>query len=221
MSSVLPLGYPHRVAIVACPFCREMFERTEAKSCPVCGIALQALEKLPPAPTLAHELEDDGIPPAPEHVPFAATYAGRGRGAMVFLGVLGVALFFATWIHLTLPYIAEISGFDLAKRQGWSWAGVVAWVVLVPTVASRRTIAQLRGARFAAAFLSFVPAFTATIIAVFTPPHGILPVHFTYGWPLWATIALSVVATVFSTRLGGRLDVVSVSTGTSAGQTLH
>jgi hypothetical protein len=221
MSSVLPLGYPLRVAIVACPFCREMFERTEAKSCPVCGIALQALEKLPPAPTLAHELEDDGIPPAPEHVPFPATYAGRGRGAMVILGVLGVALFFATWVHLTLPYIAELSGFDLARRLGWSWGGGVAWVVLVPTVASRRTIAQLRGARFAAGFLSLVPAVTAGILAVFPPHGGLLPVRFVYGWPMWATILLSLVATVVGVRLGGRLDVVSVSTGSSAGHTLH
>jgi len=94
-------------------------------------------------------------------------------------------------------------------------------VVLVPTVASRRSIAQLRGARFAAAFLSFIPAFNATIIAVFTPPHGIVPVRFTYGWPLWATIALSLVATVLGTRLGGRLDVMTVSTGSSAGQALH
>jgi hypothetical protein len=220
-SAVVPFGYPRRVAIVACPFCREMFERTEAKHCPVCGIALQALEKLPPAPTLAHELEDDGIPPAPEHVPFPATFLGRGRGAIVALGVLGILLFFMTWIHVTLPYIVELSGFDLARRQGFSWAGGVAWVVLVPTIASRRTIAQLRGARFAAAFLSFVPAFTATIIAVFTPPHGILPVRFTYGWALWATIALSLVATAVSARLGGRLDVMTVSTGSSVGHALH
>jgi hypothetical protein len=221
MSPLHSFGYPRRVAIVACPFCREMFERAEARSCPVCGIALQSLERLPPAPTLAHELEDDGIPPAPEHVPFAWTFAGRGRGAMVALGVLGVALFFGTWVHLTLPYVAEISGFDLARRLGWSWAGGVAWVVLVPTVASRRTIAQLRGARFAASFLGFVPAVTAAILAAFPPRGGLLPVRFVYGWPLWATLALSLLATLAGARLGGRLDVVEVSTGSSAGQTLH
>lgn len=221
MSTALPFGYPPPVAIVACPFCREMFERSEAKNCPVCGIGLQALEKLPPAPTLAHELEDDGIPPAPEHVPFAASYLGRGRGAMVGVGIVGVALFFATWVHLTLPYIAELSGFDLARRLGWSWGGGVAWVVLVPTVASRRTIAQLRGARFAAAFLSLVPAVTAGILAIFPPHGGLLPVRFVYGWPMWATIGLSLVATVMGVRLGGRLDVVTVASGSSAGHTLH
>jgi hypothetical protein len=217
----MAFGYPRRVAIVACPFCREMFERAEAKSCPVCGIALQAIEKLPPAPTLAHELEDDGIPIAPEHVPFPATYLGRGRGTIVALGLVGIVLFFLTWVHVTLPYVIELSGFDLARRQGFSWAGGVAWVVLVPTVASRRTIAQLRGARVAAGFLSFIPAFTAAIIAVFTPPQGILHVRFTYGWPLWATLGLSLVAAGLSTRLGGRLDVIAVPTGSSAGHPLH
>jgi hypothetical protein len=221
VSALFSFGYPAPVAIVACPFCREMFDREEAMACPVCGIPLQTLEKLPPAKTLLHELEDDGVPPAPENIPFAATYAGRGRGAMAVLAVVGFVLFFSTWLHVTLPYLAELSGFDLARRQGWSWGAAVAWVVLIPTVGSRRTIAQLRGARFAAILLSLVPGVTASILVIFPQRGSIVPVHFTYAWSLWATLMVSLVATVVGARLGGRLDVMTVPKGTSEGQTLH
>lgn len=198
-----------------------MFERDEAESCPICGIALRSLDKLPRAETLLHEFEDDGVPPAPEQLPFSLAYAGRGRGALVAIGIVGLVLFFLPWIHLTLPYIAELSGFDLARRLGWSWSGGVAWVVLVPTVASRRTIAQLRGARFAASFLGLIPAVTAGILATF-PPHGTLfPVRFTFGWPVWGTIAVSLGAVIVGARLGGRVDVMSVPKGSSAGKILH
>jgi hypothetical protein len=216
-----PLGYPPAVAIVACPFCREMFDLEEASSCPVCGIPLQSLEKLPPAKTLLHELEDDGIPPAPENIPFPVTFLGRARGPMILLGVIGLALFFAPWIHLTLPYVDDLSGFDLARRGGWSWGAAVAWVVMVPTVASRRTIAQLRGARFAACFLSVIPVVTLSVLMLFPPQRGVVPVRFTYGWPFWATFAVSLIATVVGSRLGGRVEVMDVPTGTSVGQTLH
>jgi hypothetical protein len=198
-----------------------MFDRQETSCCPMCGIPLQSLERLSPTKTLHHELEDDEVPPLPEHVPFAATYAGRGRGVMVGLGVLGFALFFSTWVHLTLPEVVDLSGFDLARRLGWSWAAGVAWAVMVPTVASRRTVAQLRGARFAAAFLSLIPAVTAVILALRPPHPAFVPVRFTYGWPLWATMCVSFAATAVGARLGGRLDVLSVPTGSSGGQIVH
>jgi hypothetical protein len=221
MRTFVPFGYPESVAIVACPFCREMFERDEVANCPVCGIALRALDKLPRADTLLHEFEDDGVPPAPEQLPFALTYAGRGRGALVVLGILGIALFFLPWVHLTVPYIAELSGFDLARRLGWSWGAGVAWVVMVPTVASRRTIAQLRGARFAASFLSLIPAVTAGILTAF-PPHGrLFPVRLTFGWAIWTTIAVSLGAVLVGAKLGGRVDVMTVPKGSSAGKILH
>jgi hypothetical protein len=140
---------------------------------------------------------------------------------MVAIGVVGIALFFLPWVHLTVPYIAELSGFDLARRLGWSWGAGVAWVVLVPTVASRRTIAQLRGARFAASFLSLIPAVTAGILAAF-PPHGrLFPVRLTFGWAIWSTIAVSLIAVFVGARLGGRVDVMTVPKGSSAGKTLH
>jgi hypothetical protein len=122
---------------------------------------------------------------------------------------------------MTLPDVRSISGFDLARRLGWSWGAAVAWVVLVPTVLSRRSIAQLRGARVAAAFLALVPAVTTVILLARPPRAGIVPIRITYDWPLFATLAVSAVAFAVAVRLGGRVDDIKVSRGTSQGQALQ
>jgi hypothetical protein len=215
------MGYASIVAIIACPFCREMFQKGEAKSCPVCGITLERVEKLPPSQELLNELGEDGVPPAPEHVTLPFSYVGRGRGPLLLLSLVGLVFFFLPWIHLTLPYIADLAGFDVARRLGWPWGVAVAWVVLAPTVGSRRTIAQLRGARVAAAFLAAVPAVTAFILLAFPPHGGLVPLRFSWAWPIWATAAASVVALGWAVRLGGRIDDIKVAHGSSRGQALH
>ena len=52
------LRYAPRVALLACPFCREMFEVGESKACPVCGVPLVAFEKLPASD---EALSEDGV----------------------------------------------------------------------------------------------------------------------------------------------------------------
>ena len=93
--------------------------------------------------------------------------------------------------------------------------------MLIPTVLSRRNIAQLRGARVAAAFLAAIPAVAVTIL-LSKPPHGgIVPVRYTWDWPIYAMLAVSLTAIVFAVRLGGRADDIKVARGTSQGQHLH
>ena len=93
--------------------------------------------------------------------------------------------------------------------------------VLVPTVLSRRTIWQLRGARVAAAFLSAVPLVT-TMILWMKPPHGgLIPVKFEYGFAFFATMVLSAIAIVLSVGLGGKIEDIKVVRGTSKGEVLH
>jgi hypothetical protein len=213
------MGYAAAVAIVACPFCREMFEEGEAVACPICGMGLKALEKLPPS--YDAQAEDPGIPVDPEYEPLPAAYLGRNKGALSLVGLVGIALFFLPWVHVTMPDLYTFTGFDLARRLGWSWAAIVAWGVLIPTVMSRRSIMQLRGARVAAAFLSAIPAVTVAILIARPPHSGLVPVRFTYDWPLYATLAASLVATALAIRLGGRLDDIKVERGTSKGQHLH
>lgn len=198
-----------------------MFEEGEAAACPICGVALKAFEKLPPSPD-AHAVDPENAPKAPEYEPLPLTYLGRAKGPLLALALVGIGLFMAPWIHMTLPNDELLSGFDVARRLGWSWGAGVAWVVLVPTVLSRRSIVQMRGARVAAAFLSLVPAVTAAILLL-RPPRGAhhVPLRFTWEWPMWAILAVSALAFVFALRLGGRADDIRVKRGTSEGHTLH
>jgi hypothetical protein len=197
-----------------------MFEEGEAKACPVCGMSLKKFDDLPPSAEALHD--EAGVPTAPEMELLPWSYLGRGRGALVVLSVAGLALFFLPWVKLTLPYIDAKSGFDLAhSRLGWLWASFVSWVVLVPTVFSRRSIAQMRGARVAAGFLSAIPAVAVAILLARPPRGGIVPVKYTWEWPLYAMLAISLVAVAVSVRLGGRVDDIKVSRGTSKGQPVH
>jgi hypothetical protein len=208
-----------RMALVACPFCREMFEEGEETHCPVCGVQLTSFSNLPPSIEAG---DDEDAPLAPEQEPLPSTYMGRGKGILGALGILGLALFFLPWLHMSLPYELTMTGFDVARtRLGWVWAAGVAWGVLVPTVLSRRSIAQMRGARVAAAFLSAIPAVTVSILLARPPKGGIIPLRFEYGWALWATLFVSLAAIALAVRFGGRVDDIKLSRGSSKGQELH
>ncbi len=207
------------MALLACPFCRELFQEGERAKCPVCGVALVAFEKLGPS----HEVQsEDGLPVEPEHELLPARYLGRGRGLLVALGLAGLVAFFLPWVELTMPDVLALSGFALAQRLGWAWGAGVAWFILVPTVLSRRSIFQLRGARVAAAFLAAVPGTTVAVLLA-RPPHGAhgVPVHFTFGAGLYATLGLSIAALGAAMLLGGRADDIRVRRGSSAGQLVH
>ena len=211
--------YSARVGLIACPFCREMFEEGEANQCPVCGVSLAKLDKLP----LSHDALHEETPIEPEHQRFAFTYLGRGRGPLLLLAVVGIALFLAPWVRVTqMGDSSALSGFDVAHRFGWPWSTVVAWFVLLPAIASRRSIAQLRSARVAATMLAAIPATTVAILASH-PPHGrgLLPIDIAFTWPFWATLATSLVAVAFAVRLGGRVDDIKVDRGSSVGHTVH
>jgi hypothetical protein len=215
----LPLRYARHVSLLACPFCREMFEHDEYEKCPVCGVPLVAFEKLP----ISDEaLSEDGVVREPEWEPLPATYMGRGRGPLAVLALVGLVVFCLPWVHMTVPDIVSYSGFMLAKRLGWAWGAGVAWFVLVPTVLSRRSIMQMRGARVAVSFLAAVPGTTAALLLA-RPPHGShgVPLRFTWEWGIYATIALSVVAVGFALFFGGRVDDIKVRRGSSSGQMVH
>jgi hypothetical protein len=213
------LRYALQVPLFACPFCHDMFEKREAETCPVCGVALVAFEKLAPS---AEALDEFGLPVAPEHELLSRTYMGRGRGALAALAVAGLVAFCLPWVHLTMPDSVDYSGLAIAMRLGWAWGAGVAWFVLTPTVLTRRTIMQMRGARVAASFLSAVPGMTAALLLA-RPPHGShgVPLRFTFEPGLYATLALSVTAVAFSLFFGGPLDEIRVRQGTSKGQIVH
>jgi hypothetical protein len=214
-------GYDDRVALKACPFCREMFEAGEHEECPVCGVALAAFEKLPPS---IDAMNEDGVPTAPELETLPLTDLGRGKGVLVGIAFVGLVMFFLPWVHITLPYIDSRSAFDIAHgRAGWLWGAGSAWLVLIPTVLSRRSIAKMRGARVAAAFLAAIPGVCVADLVLFRPKYdGYVPVHLSWAMPLWVTLALSIVGIGFAMfTLGGSMSDIRVSRGTSVGQDLH
>lgn len=201
-------GYHRPMGLVACPFCRELFETGEAKNCPVCGIELSALGKLP----LSHDAAaEEAVPTLPEQETLPFTYWGRGRGALALIALLGFVCFFLPWIKESQPEILTFSGFVLARKLGWSWAPLIAWMVLLPLVLSRRSIFKMQGARAAAFLMSLFPA--ATILMLYFKPRPnwmYFTVRYEFQPAFWATLVLSVVAIVISLRFGGTSRVVTV-----------
>ncbi len=213
-------GYTHRALtdLIACPFCRELFAPGEAQICPCCGLPLSNLASLPAS---YDALVEEDWPREPEWEPLAPTYWRRSRGALVLAGCLGVFLFFAPWVHVTVPETMSLSGLDVARRTVWPWACLVSWLMLVATALSRRSVAKMRGARVAASLFSAIPLTTAIVLFVNPPRSSLIPLRFTWGYGILATLAVSVAAIPFAVRFGGKLDELATQHGTSKGQTLH
>jgi len=208
--------------LIACPFCHELFARNEARDCPACGLPLTDISKLPPSHDALAE-DDFGIPMQPHLETLPWFEVRRGRGILLVGAVLGFIAFFAPWVNMTSPEIHVMSGADLAKRSGWIWGAVVGWFILFPMTLTRRSIDQMRGARVAAAFLAFVPLVTVSILWLMPPHARRIPIRFDWGWGLYATWILSLLATLAAVRFGGRIDDIKVSRGALArrGEPLH
>jgi hypothetical protein len=204
--------------LVACPFCREMFEKGEAAACPACGLALTDLDKLPPSHDALAEADDFGIPRQPHLEPLPRWYMGRGKGLLIAASLLGLAAFFMPWIDMTAPEIRVLSGADLARgRIGWIWSAAVAWFVLLPMVASRPSIDKMRGARVAAAFLSAIPVVSTSILYLMPPHSRYVPLRYQFGFGFFATWVIGVVSILVSVRFGGKIDDIAVTRGRVAG----
>lgn len=194
--------------ILACPFCRELSPEGEATHCETCGVELVPMEKLPPSPeVLAEQLAAEQQTP-PEYRRLPWYYPGRGRGLLIGLAAAGLVGFFSPWVHISQPSDVTLSGFDLARGQaGWLWGGAVGWFLTMPLVATRRSLVQLRGVRVVCVtFALMTLCETALLLALPPQQSRYVRTEFGYEWGLYASLALSVVATWVAARLGGRLD---------------
>jgi hypothetical protein len=191
--------------LVACPFCRQLFEPSEASACPDCGLGLKDLAKLPPSYDAKLEYPEEPIPPHMETLPW--TYRGRGRMLLLALAVFGFAAFFAPWISESAPELRVLRGFDLARLSGFFWAPAVAWFVLFPLVLTRRSVFKMRGSRVAVGLLAAIALLTVALLLGHPPrssPHR--PVRIEWGWGIYASAAAAFAAVLASFRFGGRLD---------------
>jgi len=190
--------------LLACPFCRTLYRHGEGKTCAVCGVPLVPFERLPPSADALAEEPLVAVAPEDELLPWH--YFGRGRGPLLALSLLGIALFFAPWVRIELPETALRSGFDLARgRAGWLWGGATGWIVLVPLVWTRRTIYKLRGIRpIAVAFSAMTLGEIALMVAM--PPRArYVPVEIHWAFGLYGSALVSAAATVTAALLGGAL----------------
>jgi hypothetical protein len=232
------LGYPASMATLqACPFCRKLFTAGEARSCPDCDVALVGMNQLPPSLDALEDDAEQGQIALPEDQLLPPTYMGRGRGALIALSIAGILSFFLPWVELTAPESAVYSAFDLARgRAGWLWGGVTAWLVLIPLVLTRRTIARMRGVRIVTVMFAAMTVTEVLMLCLLPPRRGVAPLelHFRYG--LFVSGAISLMGMAVAARFGGSLDnlpkfLLDTRAGevesaarpsqTSDGQTLH
>jgi hypothetical protein len=203
-----------------------LFTPLEGPRCPHCDIELVPLRRLPPSPEAAQEQAERDAELTPEDLPLPFTFWRRGRGALLLLACSGLALFFVPWVELTSPRSVALSGFDLARGSaGWLWGGALAYFLLVPLVLSRRTVWAMRGARvICTAFSAMTLGEVAMLLLVPPAQHPLVTVLFEFEWGLYASGVVSVAATAFAVRLGGRLDDMrdlGPAPETSAGQPVH
>lgn len=213
--------------LLACPFCRQLYHDEESlENCPECGLPLRPFEKLPPSFEAQHEY----VPPEDRRLPFG--YLKRGRGALLLLAIAGLAAFFAPWVRTLHPDTVAYTGFDLARgNAGWLWAGAVAWFVLLPLVATRRTVTQMRGVRIVCTLFAAMTLVDISLLFALRASSGRVPIVFSWSWGLYVSALLSGVGAVVAARFGGRLDDLAAVTWTdsagdrqvesSAGETLH
>lgn len=207
--------------LIACPFCRQMFELGEARACPECGLVLEDITKLPPT---AASLDDDEpleeVPPEMEPLPW--TYMGRGRGALAIVALLGLGAFFLPWMQETVPEIRPWTGLQFAERLSWMWAPFVSWFVLVPLVLSRRSIHAMRGARFAAGLMATIVIMTVIMrVAVVPESSRLRPLRFEWSYGLYATLVLGIAALFCAVRFGGSAIDMPASRVRRGAETLH
>jgi len=206
--------------LVACPFCRQLFEPGEASACPDCGLRLKELARLPPSYDARIEYPELPTPPHMETLPW--TFWQRNRAVLLVLSALGLAMFFAPWVHESAPELRDLSGFGLAKLRGFFWAPATAWFVAFPLVLTRRSIYKMRGSRIAVGFLAGT-ALVTVLLLLLRPPvssaHRV--VHVEWAWGLYASGAVALAGVLAALGFGGKLEDIPTQKPRRGDEILH
>jgi hypothetical protein len=194
--------------LVACPFCRELFDRTEAERCPDCDIPLTPLHRLPPSHEAVEEEAARWEQTLLEDEPLGFGALGRGRGALVGVALASLIVFWlAPWVSVSAPYSEVRSGYSLARGPlGFLWGGATAWLVSIALALSRRSIRQMRGVRVILMLFAAMTASEVGVLLLLSPSRvRDLPVAYEWRWGLYAALALSAAGVALAARFGGAL----------------
>src|SRR5690606_21943844 len=117
-------------------------------------------------------------------------------------------LFFGPWVSLERPDEITLTGHDLATANApWLWGGAVGWFILVPLLASRRTVNQLRGIRVMATFFPLLTLGEAAMLLINPPEaHRYFGPGLEYTWGLFASATVALLAMIVGARLGGSTE---------------
>lgn len=194
--------------LLACPFCRELFDRAEAERCPDCDIPLTPLHRLPPSYEVLEEDAARWERARPEDEPLGFGALGRGRGALLAVALASLLVFsLAPWVSVSAPYTEVRSGYSLARGPiGFLWGGATAWLVSIALGLSRRTIRQMRGVRVILMVFAAMTASEVVVLLVLSPSRvRDLPVAYEWRWGLYAALGLSALGVLVAARFGGEL----------------
>lgn len=223
------------MALLGCPFCRELVPDDEGDTCAVCGVKLIPVDRLPLSYEARAALAAQIAATPPEHRTLPITYLRRCRGPLLAAALLGLCFFFAPWILMSKPDEYIFSGLDLARhRTPWFWGGAVGWFIMIPLVVTRRTIAQMRGVR-AIVTLFATLTLVEVVFLIAKAPAGTryVPLEYAWGWGLYASGLTSIVGIACGIFFGGRIDDIELPNDsrenplertpaeTSEGHTLH
>ena len=205
--------------LLACPFCRELFDRAEGDHCPECELRLRPLHRLGPSREAVEADAARWERGSPEDERRAFHDPGRGRGvlagvALASLGVFGLA----PWVSVTAPYTAVRSGYSLAQGPlGFLWGGAVAWLVCFGLGLSRRSIRQMRAARPLLMAAAGMTGSEVLVLLVMSPTGAReVPVAYEWQWGLYAALALSALGGAVASRVGGAVPPEPVPSPTQA-----
>jgi hypothetical protein len=207
--------------LYACPFCRELSSQGERKTCPECNVTLKPLAELPPS------IDAEALEPAeltaPEEELHGWAYSGRGRGPLLLLSALGLAVFlFAPWLEESAPEIRVLTGYQFARALPWLWSGGIAWFIMFVLVLTRRTIYHMRGARLAVALMAVMVLSTVALrLSLPVPVYRYLPRRFQFGWGMYTSGFLSLLALYFAWKFGGALEDMPTRQPREGDETLH
>jgi hypothetical protein len=152
----------------------------------------------------ARELEPEVV--EPEHARLAWNDFAHGRGLLLLCAAAGVCGFFCPWVEVLIPENMVLRGFDLARgNAGWLWGGATGFFVLLPLIWTRRTLASLRGARVIATLFAALTWIEVAVLLARPPRRGLLPLELSWAWGLYASAAVSLLATLVAVRLGSPL----------------